>query len=197
MMAHADMWDRFLEWVRFMQEDWESDTDEYRKGKAVKWFNFATACSRDLKELKPTLQSWVPHIACFVVSRQIVWLGNPTKRAADACESFGALVKKLIKHNTCRRRVRGGSSGGGGPVFAHEHTRGVKKWRQTFARGHLEQAFRRVCVKGKLLHGEEDRPYLQRADWNMKQKGVKSEHKRTDRELPPTVRECMAREAEM
>ena len=42
IMAHVDMWDRFLEWVRFMQEDWESDTNEYRKGKATALFGTPT-----------------------------------------------------------------------------------------------------------------------------------------------------------
>ena len=59
MMKHAEMWDNFLDWVRFMQEDWESDSDDYRKGRAVQWFNFSMQCSRDLLELKPTLQSIV------------------------------------------------------------------------------------------------------------------------------------------
>ena len=90
-----------------------------------------------------------------------------------------------------------GGPGGSGPVFAHEHTRGVTKWRQTFTRGYLEQAFRRVCVKGKLLHGEENQPFLQRADWGLKQKGVKSERQRSERDVAPTVRSCMALEAEM
>ena len=95
--------------------------------------------------------------------------------------------------------MRGGAdSSAGGPVYAHAHTRGITKWRQTFTRGYLEQAFRRCCVKGKLLHGEENQPYLQRADWKLKQKGVKSERRlKTESEVAPTVRSCMSVEADM
>ena len=196
MMAHADMWDRFLAWVRNVQEPYERDDDDYRQKRAVEYFNHSIACSRDLIALKPTLQSWVPHISCFIVPRQIVWLGDPASRACDACESYGAMVKKLIKHNTCRRRVRGGTSGDG-PAFTHEHKRGDKKWRQSFTRGYIEQAFRRCCVKEQLLHGEANQPYLQRTDWKLKEKGVKRERVQSERELLPTVREQVAAETEL
>ena len=135
-------------------------------------------------------------ISCFVVPRQIFWLGDPGPRSADACESYGALVKKLIKHSTCRRRIRGGTSGEG-PAFTHAHKRGIKKWRQTFSRGYIEQAFRRCCVKEKLLHGKANEPFLQRTDWKLKAKGVKSESKSTERVVPPTVRSCLAVEVDM
>ena len=78
-------------------------------------------------------------------------------------------------------------------MFAHEHKRGIKKWRQTFGRGYIEQAFRRVCVSESLLHGEEDQPFLQRADWKLKDKGVKKEAKVNDRPVPPTVRSLVAK----
>ena len=55
--------------------------------------------SRDLKRLSPTMKTWVPHILLFIVPRQMVLLGDPAKRACDATESFGALVKKVIKHH--------------------------------------------------------------------------------------------------
>ena len=196
MMLHAGMWDRFLAWVRAVQEPFERDDDEYRKQRAVEYFNHSMACSRDLLRLKPTMMSWVPHISCFIVPRQIVWLGDPAKRAADACESYGAMVKKIIKHNTCRRRVRGGSHGAG-PAFTHAHSRGIKKWSQTFTRGYVEQAFRRCCVKEKLLHGEANKPYLQRADWKLKDKGIKKEREKTDRVIPPSVRSRVAAEVDM
>ena len=54
--------------------------------------------------LSYTMMTWVPHILVFIVPLQMVYLGDPTRRAADACESFGAMVKKVIKHTTCRRR---------------------------------------------------------------------------------------------
>ena len=104
------------------------------------------------------------------------------------------MVKKIIKHSTCRRRVKGGSSVG--PTFAHEHKRAGtnKKWRQTFTRGYVEQAFRRCSVKEKLLHGEANLPFLQRTDWKLISKGVKAEKKATERPVPPTVRSRVAAE---
>ena len=106
------------------------------------------------------------------------------------------MLKKLIKHNTCRRRVRGGTSGEG-PAVSYSHKDGERLWRQTFTRGYLEQAFRRVCVKEKLLHGEANEPFLQRADWKLKDKGVKRERApATEKIFPPTVRSRVADETD-
>ena len=55
MIEHAQAWDNFLEWVRLIQTPWASDSDEYRKSRAVSWFNCARRCSRDLYTLKPTM----------------------------------------------------------------------------------------------------------------------------------------------
>ena len=85
MMQHAEMWDNFLDWVRAVQEPWERDDDEYRQARAVEYFNLSMQCSRDLLKLKPTLQSWVPHISCFIVPRQIVWLGVILLEALCRC----------------------------------------------------------------------------------------------------------------
>ena len=60
---------------------------------------------KDLLRLKPEMLTWVPHVALFIVTRQMVSLGDPTRRACDACESFGAMTKKIIKHTTCRRHI--------------------------------------------------------------------------------------------
>ena len=76
-----------------------------------------------------------------IVPRQIVDLGDPSRRAADACESFGSCAKRIIKHLTCRRALRAG-----------------------FGRGFIEQAFRRLVVRSGLIHGEENAPFLQRRD---------------------------------
>ena len=55
----------------------------------------------------PTLKSWVPHIIMvFIVPRQVLELGDPSRRSCDACESFGARFKKLIKERTCRRTIK-------------------------------------------------------------------------------------------
>lgn len=139
--TNAEKWDRFLEWVRDTEARWESDTDIYRRERAVQWFNSAQRCSRDLYELKPTLQSWVPHIACNIVTRQIVQLGEPGRRSADACESFGACTKKVIKHLTCRRRLT-----------------------DKFKKGYIQQAFNRLAMRIDLRHGKANAAYMQRKD---------------------------------
>ena len=107
MLADASRWDRFLDLVAALQAPWpqgDADTDEYRKGRALEIFNLALPVCVDLHELKPTGITWVPHILLFIVPRQMVSLGDPARRSCDACESFGAMVKKIIKHATCRRR---------------------------------------------------------------------------------------------
>ena len=118
-----------------------TDTLEYRKQRALEYCNLARGVSRALHELKPTLASWVPHIACNIVPRQIVALGDPSRRSADACESFGAVSKKVIKFLTCRRDISA-----------------------THGRGFIEQAFRRLSVRAGLVHGVANPPYLQRHD---------------------------------
>ena len=161
MMRNAQRWDNLLALVAASAVEWpqgEADTDDYRKGRAVKHINLAAVVANDLHELKPTGISWVPHILVFIVTRQMVLLGDPSRRSCDACESFGAMVKKIIKHSTCRRRL------GNGPVDHFAGPAGSRrKWTQTFKRGFIEQAFRRVCVRESLAHGEANAPFLQRA----------------------------------
>ena len=48
MMTHAKYWDNFLDLVNTCNEEWatpEDDTDEYRKGRAVRAFNAGLVCS--------------------------------------------------------------------------------------------------------------------------------------------------------
>tara|TARA_B110000046_G_scaffold183516_1_gene219765 strand:+ start:741 stop:1991 length:1251 start_codon:yes stop_codon:yes gene_type:complete len=141
IMETSDYWDNFLSWVKEIEHPWLEDSDAYRRNRALLYCNAARCCSRDLHILKPTMQSWVPHIACNIVPRQIAEMGDPTRRSADSCESYGACCKRVIKHLTCRRGIS-----------------------QKFGRGYVEQAFRRQCVSSELLHGEENVPFLQRKD---------------------------------
>jgi hypothetical protein len=104
-----------------------------------------------LLALKPSMKTWVPHILCYVVPRQMVLLGAPSRRSCDACESLGARIKKIIKFSTCRRRTT-------------SHTNQGCWWKQTFTKGYVEQAFSRICVSEQLRHGEENAPFLQRVD---------------------------------
>ena len=161
MMADAARWDRFFTLVQSLTAEWPqgaADTDDYRKGRAVTNFNHSAAVANDLHELKPDGTSWVPHILVFIVSRQLLTLGDSMRRSCDACESIGAMIKKVIKHSTCRRRVTGASG--------VDHLKGStgRRWKQTFKRGYIEQAFRRVCVRESLRHGEANAKFLQRAD---------------------------------
>jgi hypothetical protein len=171
MMQNAGRWDNFLALVRAFQAPWpqgELDTKDYRKGRAVEAFNLGAVVANDLLELKPTIMSWVPHILCFIVPRQMVELGDPTRRSCDACESFGALLKKIIKHSTCRRRVTGGEQVAHG---AKGDGATARRWRQTFNVGFVQQAFSRACVRESLQHGEANAPYMLRSDAKRKSQG--------------------------
>ena len=165
MMADAARWDRFLDYVRATQVEWpqdERDTDLYRQTRALEAFNLGNAVAIDVHELKPTMMTWVPHILCFIVPRQMVLLGDPTRRSADACEAFGAMTKKIIKHLTCRRRVSDERTSHG----AKSKVAGGadRCWTQTFKIGFIEQAFKRTCVRESLVHGEANAAYGQRRD---------------------------------
>jgi hypothetical protein len=178
MMENAARWDRFLTLVSVGSAEWpqgDADSDDYRKGRAVEWFNHANPVSLDILTLKPTLESWVFHIACFIVPRQMVLLGDPSRRSCDACESFGAMVKKLIKHTTCRRRLTSAAQSN------------QQRWKKAFTVGFIEQAFRRACVREALQHGEENKPFQQRADARRTAQGraTRSRKVATDSPVPP------------
>ena len=107
------------------------------------------------------MKSWVPHILLNIVPRQMVLLGDPARRSCDACESFGAMFKKLIKHSTCRRRIVT-------EKIDHQSRRpgtaATRKWKQSFSVGYITQAFTRATVREALRHGKENEPYLLRVD---------------------------------
>ena len=123
--------------------------------------------ANDTYSLNPELAGWVLHVMCFIVPRQIVELGEPARRACDACEALGSVCKKLIRHNTCRRRVSQ-------EQHSHRSANGRKLWTQTFKVGYVEQMFRRISVRAELIHGEANEPYLQRADCRLKKSGKSS-----------------------
>ena len=190
MMRDADRWDRFFTFNTDAQKSYTSDTDAYREARAVDYFNNSMACSRDILELKPTSESWVFHVSTFIVPRQIVALGEPAKRGCDAGESFGAMVKDIIKKLTCRRRVRTKSD-----ISAHNANRaaGTRAWKSTFKKGYIEQCFSRCAVRQGLLHGEENAPYLGREQHRLKNKGLKREKKKeVQRPVAPTIRSLLS-----
>ena len=85
MLQNAARWDNFLALVRSIHVPWpqgEADTTAYREGRAVEAFNLAAKVAHDLMELKPTLLSWVPHVAVLIVPRR--WSRSATRPAAPA-----------------------------------------------------------------------------------------------------------------
>ena len=152
--------------VRSIQTPWAegaADTDAYREMRAVETFDLAIPVVNDLLHLSPTMKTWVPHILLFIVPRQMITLGDPSRRSCDACESFGAMIKKIIKHLTCRRSVKVDSTTGDASTTPH-HVCGEERWHQTFTREFIQQAFERVCVRAELRLGPENAPYAQRTD---------------------------------
>ena len=73
------------------------------------------------------------------------------------------MVKKLIKHTTCRRRVLAADKfvTHGSKATA---TSTERRWKQTFKVSYIKQAFKRASVRESLQHGPENAPFLQRAD---------------------------------
>ena len=140
----------------------------------------------DIYQLNPKLAGWVVHVLCFIVPRQIVPLGDPSRRSCDACESLGASIKKVIRHLTCRRRVTHGQR--------HSARNSKKEWSATFTRGYIEQAFRRVNVRAELLHGPENAAYRQRSDIRLLEKGRVAAPK-AEREKPEALKIRDAMEA--
>ena len=189
MMQNAARWDRFLALVPAIHKPWpqgEADSTTYREGRAVEAFNLAATVANDLKELKPTLQTWVPHIAVFIVPRQMVELGDPSRRSCDACESFGAMFKKLIKHSTVRRRVMGDKVTTHNPKATAQASE--RRWKQTFNKGYIEQAFTRACVRESLQYGEENAPFRQRADVRRTSTGKATLGRKGAHESPAVMR---------
>ena len=205
MMENAQRWDNFLDYVRCCTAEWpqgELDTEEYRQGRALSAFNQGCCCATDLFELKPTLDTWVPHICCYIVPRQMVELGDPSRRSCDACESFGAMVKKIIKHSTCRRKVKGTEQSehikGSAVRHGYEGPTNRRRWKQTFNVGFIEQAFKRTCVRESLQHGEANAAYRQRRDHRRTTFGKAATVSKLDEGASPAPRileACKAAEA--
>ena len=101
------------------------------------------------------------------------------------------MLKKVIKHLTCRRRLGRGDS---------DHVSGLKRWNQTFKRGYVEQAFRRTCVRSRLLHEDANLPFRQRQDWQLATRGKVAQSKLPElkAEIPvyERVRQMMSADAE-
>ena len=112
-------------------------------------------------------------------------LGDPARRSCDACESFGAMFKKLIKHSTVRRRLKGDEMTHKSKATAQVSAR---RWKQTFNKGYIQQAFTRACVRESLQHGEDNRPYRQRKDVRRTSTGKASNCRKGAEESPAPMR---------
>ena len=97
-------------------------------------------------------------------------IGDPAKRSCDACESFGAMCKKVIRNLCCRRNLRA-----------------------SFTVGFVQQCFNRVTVREGLTSGADNAAFLQRQDHV--RTGTGASRRRTaptaPRTLKPTVLEAL------
>ena len=95
------------------------------------------------------------------------------------------MVKKMIKHLTCRRNLGRGAT-------THRSEARNKRWKQTFTKGYMQQAFKRAGVREGLRHGVENAPFLQREDARRAALGKVSETKRDKEEVPTICEVCEA-----
>ena len=64
----------------------------------------------------------------------------------------------------------------------------ARRWKQTYNRGYIQQAFTRACVRESLQHGEENRPYRQRVDVRRTSFGKASVSRKGAGESPAVMR---------
>ena len=84
-----------------------------------------------------------------VVPRMIIAYSDQLKLGSDVSEAYGADLKFTIHNRVVRRPISKTPS---------EHKRAKspndneeKRWSQTFTRGRVEQAFRHVCLRRRLM----------------------------------------------
>ena len=154
----ARFWDNFYTLTRSFRK-FESDTDDYREFRAVELFNSASQVGRDVKVLRPTLQSACPHILANVIPRQIKDMGDPLRRGCDQSESVGANMKSTIHRRVARNKITGEAR-----THTRRNARGdvEKTWTQKLKFSRVMQAFRAECVRERILRDPESAKFLQR-----------------------------------
>ena len=164
----ARFWDNFYTLTRSFRV-FESDTDSYRQQRAVEVFNGASQVGRDVKILRPTLQSACPHIVANIIPRQIVEMGDPLKRGCDQSEGFGANLKSTIHRRVSRNKITGKDV---------KHTRRdasgavTKQWTQKALKvSRVMQAFRTECVCNRIVRDPGSAKYLLRKHHRLLGKG--------------------------
>ena len=154
MMLHAQDWDCYRELaLRAMRpfDDARGDTEQYRGERALEYFNSATKVVRAMNRHDPESTSAIGNVMVEVVPRMIMAYGDQLKLGSDVSEAYGADLKFTIHKRVVRRRVS---------TVSKEHKRlktsstgdaEEKVWMQTFTRGRVEQAFRHVCLRRRLM----------------------------------------------
>ena len=122
-------------------------------------FNSASQVGRDVKVLRPTLQSACPHILANVIPRQIKDMGDPLRRGCDQSESVGANMKSTIHRRVARNKITGEAR-----THTRRNARGdvEKTWTQKLKFSRVMQAFRAECVRERILRDPESAKFLQR-----------------------------------
>ena len=105
ILEAAKAWDAYSKLVYEMRpfDVDKADSLEYREERAVAYFNASVAVKRWLKRFGVATDSWMGHVSMCVTPRQIMADGAQKRRAADAAEAFGAMIKYSL-HNLCCRR---------------------------------------------------------------------------------------------
>ena len=155
----ARFWDG-LYGVRRALRPFERDDDPYRQDRAVELFNASTTVMKDIKVLRPSLQSACPHVLAHIATRQIVEMGDPLRRGCDQSESIGANMKSTIHRRVLRRTITGKET-------THHrrdrHGKITKTWTQHAIRvSRVMQAFKAECVRERILRDPKSAPWLQR-----------------------------------
>ena len=163
----ARFWDNFYSLTRSFRV-FESDTDPYRKQRAVEVFNAASQSGRDVKVLRPTLKSSVPHVIANIIPRQIVEMGDPLRRGCDQSEAIGANMKSTIHRRVARNKIDGKAR-----THVRRDANGVekKRWTQTLKVSRVMQAMRSECVRERILRDPDSAPFLQRKHFRLLSQG--------------------------
>ena len=99
----------------------------------------------------PESTSAIGNVMVEVVPKMIMAYGDQLKLGSDVSEAYGADLKFTIHKRVVRRRHS---------TTSKEHKRHKKSstgdtetkvWQQTFTRGRVEQAFRHVCLRRRLM----------------------------------------------
>ena len=126
------------------------DAPEYRRERATEYFNAAVAVARAMKRHDPETKSAIGNVMVEVVPKMIMAHGDQLKLGSDCSEAFGADLKFTIHQRVVRRRLSAPTEHKRAKTTSTGETE-ERKWMQTFTRGRVEQAFRHVCLRRRLM----------------------------------------------